>query len=235
MPEFLVHMQFNFPADLTPIRKQELYLHEAARAAELAEAGVFKRVWRIPGRTAHISLWEVPDATVLHECLESWPMFDFMDIQVTPLALNHNDPGGVAEDLPGMQMTYSTLRAVIDAHRDHGHGDADGIELAPGISIHDHPGTDRALQIHFMVDGQKMAEIGPPITTHQFPPGQTQGKVIGESVVPGYIDFLAEWEGRPVRHARWQNRIAKDNGLTHSSYEDALAASRVRRKPVIGQ
>jgi len=227
MSEFLVHMQFRFPQSLwdDPTRMQALYTREGKRAAELAQAGLLKRVWRIPGRTAHISLWEAADATALHEALMSWPMWGYMhDIEVTPLAAKHNDPSGMAEDLPGIKFTYDHLRPLLDEH--HAHGEGQGLDLGAGISIHDHPDTDRGLQIHVMVDGQKVAEIGPPAQPEYG---------AEESVVPGYIDFLGEWEGRPVRHERWVQRIKADNGLLHASYAEAVQASRYRRRPIRGQ
>ncbi len=220
MPEFLVHMKLNFPPGMKRPEMQRLYHKEARRAAELATAGAFLRVWRIPGQTAHISLWEARDATALHEMLESWPMFSYMDLTVTPLAVNRNDPGGAADELPEIMFTYPVLRELLDAH--HAHSEEHGLDLGAGVSVHDHPGTDRGLQVHVMVDGQKVAEIGP----------RAAG---GESVAPAYVDFLAEWEGRPVRHARWQRRIAADNELVHDSYAEAVMATRNSRLLIEGQ
>lgn len=220
MPEFLVNMEFTFPPGMKRPDLQRHYRKEARRAAELADAGLFLRVWRIPGRRAHVSLWQAKDATELHEALTSWPMFDYMSLTVTALAVNHNDPGGLATALPEVRFTYEALREMLDAH--HAHDEAHGLNLGEGISIHDHPGTDRARQVHVMCDGQKIAEIGP-------------GSGEGESVAPAYIDFLAEWQGRPVRHVRWQQRIASDNGLIHASYDDAVRATRNSRHLIEGQ
>lgn len=238
MPEFLVHMEFNFPQSWASDRDagghvmQDHYTAEANRAAELASAGLFKRVWRVPGRRGHISLWECANVDILHQCLESWPMFDYMDITVTALAINHNDPGGVAEGLPGIKFTYTHLRRLLDKHG--AHGETHGYELGEGISIHDHPGTDRGLQIHVMCQGQKIAEIGPP-TDHPGLIGPAAQDDSQEATIPGYIDLLAEWAGRPVIHARWQQRILSDNGLLHSSYTDALAHSSFARHTIRGQ
>lgn len=226
--EFLVHMEFNFPPTWTPEVMQQHYLDEAGRATELADAGLFKRVWRIPGRRGHISLWECDDADQLHRALETWPMWMWMDVQVTPLAVNHNDPGGVAEDLPGTPITWRVLYNMLYRHgtasplADQHEGQT--FTLVEGVTIHDHPHSGRPHEIHFMVDGQKVAELGPDTA------GEKE-----EDVAPGYIDFLAEWEGRPVRHARWQRRIERDNGLLNRNYEDALHGSRYSRKLIRGQ
>lgn len=220
MAEFLVKMQLTFPATMAHDVKQRHYLAEARRARELADAGLFKRVWRIPGRTAHIALYDVPDVTVLHEILQSWPMFDYMDCEVIPLAINHNDPGGVAESLPDVAFTWDHLRTLVDVH--HAYGDGGGYDLGEGISIHAHPGTERGEQVHVMCDGQKIAELGPP-------------NPMGESIAPGYIDLLTEWMGRPVTHARWQQRILKDNGLLGMSYGEATRNSHFARHLIHGQ
>lgn len=231
MAEWLVEMEFHFPGLWTHDTMQEHYTEEAHRASQLAETGLFKRVWRVPGRRGHISLWEAPDADVLHRALESWPMFMFMSITVKPLAINHNDPGGVAEGYPDVQFTYPVLRSILDDH--HAHSEDTGYVLPGGddtISIHDHPGTDRSRQIHVMCKNldetwQKIAEIGPPVldpNSH-------------ESVIPGYIDFLVEWDKRPVRHVQWQRRIERDNNLLNLNYEEALTHPRFSRRLIRGQ
>jgi hypothetical protein len=115
-------------------------------------------------------------------------------------------------------MTYAVLRTMLDqAKNDHQNTAMEhGLLLCPGVSIHDHPGSDRGRQIHFMVDGQKIAELGPLNDE-------------GESGVgPGYVDFLAEWQGRPVRHDKWIARLKADNNLLHPDYSTALNAPRAR-------
>ena len=49
-------------------------------------------LWRIPGRWANWSLYDVADATALHEALTSLPLYPWMDIEVHPLAEHPNDP-----------------------------------------------------------------------------------------------------------------------------------------------
>ena len=51
-----------------------------------------KRLWRVPGRWANWGLWEAPDATALHEALNSLPLWPWMSIRVHPLARHPNDP-----------------------------------------------------------------------------------------------------------------------------------------------
>ena len=54
--------------------------------AALAEQGVLRAVWRVPGRFANRAIWSAPDATALHEALSSLPLWPYMDIHVTALA-----------------------------------------------------------------------------------------------------------------------------------------------------
>lgn len=84
--EFLVRLRNRLPADTPAERRDELRRAERARAMTLREEGVLVRLWRIPGRAEAVGLFEVADATALHDALSSLPMFDWMDITVEALA-----------------------------------------------------------------------------------------------------------------------------------------------------
>jgi muconolactone D-isomerase len=88
MPEFLVRTETSLPAEMSDAERLELRTAERARAAELRAAGHLRRIWRVPGRTGSVQLWEAPDATVLHEDLSSLPTVRWMDIVVEPLAVH---------------------------------------------------------------------------------------------------------------------------------------------------
>jgi muconolactone D-isomerase len=90
--EFLTSGVVRWTADGDPARRAELAVAEAARAVELAEAGILRRIWRVPGQWANWGLWEAPDATALHEALQSLPFFPWLEITVHPLAQHPNDP-----------------------------------------------------------------------------------------------------------------------------------------------
>jgi muconolactone D-isomerase len=83
--EFLVGMQVNLPPDIDPERAGALKAAEAARAAELYEAGAIVRIWRVPGRTANVGVWEARDGTELHALVQSLPLFPWLDVTVSPL------------------------------------------------------------------------------------------------------------------------------------------------------
>lgn len=91
--EFLVHTEVRIPVGMfTDEEVAEIYAKEAERGRELGEAGVIKRLWRIPGRRANYGLWEAADATELHKHLAALPIFPFIDVEVTAVAAHPSDP-----------------------------------------------------------------------------------------------------------------------------------------------
>jgi len=84
--EFLVAIDIRLPHDLGDERREELLKAEFARGAALAEAGILRAIWRVPGRLANRAIWSAPDATALHEALQSLPLWPFMSIEVVALA-----------------------------------------------------------------------------------------------------------------------------------------------------
>ncbi|MGO4189340.1 muconolactone Delta-isomerase [Pseudarthrobacter sp. TAF60_1] len=90
--EYLVHIDINWPPEAPEARRSEIFDRELAQGQLLARAGKLRRLWRIPGRWANWSLYDVRDATELHEALTSLPLYPWMDIQVHPLAEHPNDP-----------------------------------------------------------------------------------------------------------------------------------------------
>jgi hypothetical protein len=89
-------------------------------------------------------------------------------------------------------------------------------QIVPGVTVHDHPASGRPSELHFMVGGQKIAEIGP------------HSPAESGDVGPDYIDLLAQWAGRPVAHQEWKNRLLADNGLLYPDYGSAAGARRHR-------
>lgn len=61
--EFLVHIEIDRRADSAPGDKEAIFKQELARGHVLACLGALRRVWRIPGRWANWSLYDVADAT----------------------------------------------------------------------------------------------------------------------------------------------------------------------------
>lgn len=92
--EFLAEVHINLPASLHGDELEALRDRERARGKELWHAGVIKRIWRIPGKKHVLAIYEAADATALQEVFETFPMYQYMDIDVHPLA------GHALEDEP---------------------------------------------------------------------------------------------------------------------------------------
>ncbi|HWA17364.1 MAG TPA: muconolactone Delta-isomerase family protein [Devosia sp.] len=90
--EFLVEIKNEWPADGDAARGKELVAAESRRAAELAAAGILKKLWRVPGTRQNVGLWEAVAADALHQALSSLPFFPWLTIVVRPLAAHPNDP-----------------------------------------------------------------------------------------------------------------------------------------------
>jgi muconolactone D-isomerase len=87
--EFLVQIQVHLPPQMTAEERSRLMDAEIRRARELRDAGTIARMWRIPGRTANVGIWEAPEPTALHDAISSLPMFPYLLADVTPLATHY--------------------------------------------------------------------------------------------------------------------------------------------------
>lgn len=223
MAEFLVHMQLRFPPETSAAFIASHYAAEAEAAKPYLDGGSMQRVWRVPGRRDHYALWDVRDAQEIHDAYTNFPMFPWMDVTVTPLCTNPNDPGTPATDCPGLRMTWGELNKFYNA----AFGTLPGprgallkegktVMLTDTVSIHKHPGSPFPEEFHFMVGDVKVAEIGPDAHTN------------GEVKAPRYVDILAQWDGEPVASRKWKARILQDNGLLHLDYAHALSGPRAK-------
>jgi muconolactone D-isomerase len=93
--EFLVRIEVDWPPDAPVEERDRIFADELETGQRLAHAGKLRRIWRIPGRWANWSLYEVRDASELHEALSSLPLYPWMDIEVHALAEHPNDPRGL--------------------------------------------------------------------------------------------------------------------------------------------
>ena len=82
---FLVRMDVRLPHDMSAEVADDLRSREKARAAEIQRAGQWPELWRVVGRYANVSVFDVGSGDELHELLSSLPLFPYMDIEVTAL------------------------------------------------------------------------------------------------------------------------------------------------------
>ncbi len=92
---FQVQMDVRIPHDLSPDRLDALKTMERERAQDLQRQGKWRHLWRIAGRYANISIFDVSGAQELHDILSTLPLFPFMDIAVQPLCRH---PSSIRED-----------------------------------------------------------------------------------------------------------------------------------------
>jgi muconolactone D-isomerase len=79
-------MDVHIPHDIDPQRFERLKSEEKARSQELQRAGKWPHLWRVAGRYANISIFDVESHDALHAILSGLPLFPFMEITITPLA-----------------------------------------------------------------------------------------------------------------------------------------------------
>jgi len=92
---FQVEMDVRLPPDMAPDVAQELKRIERERAQQLQRDGIWRHLWRVAGRYANTSIFNVRSADELHELLTSLPLFPYMAIKVTALCRH---PSSIHED-----------------------------------------------------------------------------------------------------------------------------------------
>ena len=81
-----VAMDITVPHDFDRAEFERLKAAEKAHSAELQRAGTWRHLWRVTGRYANISVFDVASHDELHAILSGLPLFPFMSITVTPLS-----------------------------------------------------------------------------------------------------------------------------------------------------
>jgi muconolactone D-isomerase len=82
---FHVIMTVRMPHDVDPEQVKELGEREHARALDLQRQGKWLHLWRVAGKWANVSVFEVGSPLELHEILESLPLHPYMDVEVAAL------------------------------------------------------------------------------------------------------------------------------------------------------
>lgn len=82
---FQVEMDVVVPPGFDPAALDALKAAEKARFQTLQRAGVWRHIWRVVGRYANVSIFDVESNAALHDMLVSLPLYPFMDVRVTAL------------------------------------------------------------------------------------------------------------------------------------------------------
>lgn len=83
---FLAQMNVRIPHDADKDTIDQLKAAEKKRSAELQRSGTWVHLWRIAGRHANVSVFDVSSHDELHDILWTLPLFPYLDIEITPLA-----------------------------------------------------------------------------------------------------------------------------------------------------
>ena len=92
---FKVEMDLTVPLAFDPVRFEQLKVAEMALFQKLQRAGTWRHIWRVVGRYANVSMFDVASNAELHEILVSLPLYPFMDVRVTALCRH---PSSIHDD-----------------------------------------------------------------------------------------------------------------------------------------
>jgi len=95
---FHVSITVRIPHNADPDKIKQLGAQEHERAKELQLQGKWVHLWRVAGKYANVSVFDVESADELHEILNSLPLYPFMEIEL--IALCHH-PGSLEPALRG--------------------------------------------------------------------------------------------------------------------------------------
>lgn len=92
---FHVTMDVRLPPDMDPALADRLRATERERAQELQRSGRWRHLWRIAGRYANVSVFDVESPAELHDLLSTLPLFPYMHVTVQALCRH---PSSVHDD-----------------------------------------------------------------------------------------------------------------------------------------
>ncbi len=90
--EFLVTFTISIPAGTPSQAAADTEAREAQRAKELAGQGHLLRLWRLPGESRSLGLWNAASPAELQAILKSLPLDSWMTDETTPLTPHPSDP-----------------------------------------------------------------------------------------------------------------------------------------------
>lgn len=83
---YMVHMVVDIPPTVPPEEAARIKAEEKAYSQQLQRSGQWPHIWRVVGEYANYSVFDVGSNDELHDILSRLPLFQYMKIQVTPLA-----------------------------------------------------------------------------------------------------------------------------------------------------
>ena len=93
--DFLTMFTISVPAGTPAQAVDETEAREARRAKELAGQGHLLRLWRLPGPSRALGLWNAGNPAELQAMLRSLPLDPWMTVETTPLSRHPSDPAAI--------------------------------------------------------------------------------------------------------------------------------------------
>ncbi len=94
---FHVSIAVRIPHDIDPDKMKQMSAQEHEQAKELQLEGKWLHLWRVAGKYANVSIFDVESPAELHDILSSLPLYPFMEIEVTALCRH---PGSLELSYP---------------------------------------------------------------------------------------------------------------------------------------
>jgi muconolactone D-isomerase len=91
---FMAEMGVHLPPDMPTELADELKVREREYSQSIQRDGRWPHLWRVAGRYANVSIFDVASIDELHELLSGLPLFPYLDIRVTPLVRHPNSIEG---------------------------------------------------------------------------------------------------------------------------------------------
>ena len=91
---FMAEMEVHLPPDVPTELADELEVREREYSQSIQRDGRWPHLWRVAGRYANVSIFDVASIDELHELLSGLPLFPCLDIRVTPLVRHPNSIEG---------------------------------------------------------------------------------------------------------------------------------------------
>jgi muconolactone delta-isomerase len=94
--EFLIEFKVNVPDGTAKSEVDDRERAEAVAAARLVSEGHLLRVWKRPlpgGESTIVGLYRADSDEQLDGLLRALPLYEWMDLAITPLEPHSNDPG----------------------------------------------------------------------------------------------------------------------------------------------
>lgn len=82
---FMLYIRAQLPGEWTPEQRAEIARRETQAAVALMHRKVLRRIFRVVGQLANLSIWEADTPEELHSVLQTLPMYPFLRVTVIPI------------------------------------------------------------------------------------------------------------------------------------------------------